>query len=53
MVVSSMCSMRLIGGGYYVRVTLPDGTVDRIEGFAREGDAGQWIKLESGVASYR
>jgi hypothetical protein len=26
-----------IGGGYYVRATLPDGAVDRIEGFATEG----------------
>ena len=33
-----------IGGGYYVRVTLTDGTVDRIEGFATAGDAGRWIK---------
>ena len=38
-----------IGGGYYVRATLTDGTVDRIEGFATEGEAGQWIRNESGV----
>ena len=38
-----------IGGGYYVRATLPDGTVDRIEGFATEGEAGRWIKNESVV----
>lgn len=38
-----------IGGGYYVRATLPDGTVDRVEGFATEGDAGRWIKNESGT----
>ncbi len=30
-----------IGGGWYVRATLADGTVDRIEGFASEGDAGR------------
>jgi hypothetical protein len=36
-----------IGGGYYVRATLTDGTVDRIEGFATEGEAGRWIKNES------
>ena len=36
-----------IGGGYYVRVTLPNGTSERIEGFATEGDAGRWIKNES------
>ncbi len=38
-----------IGGGYYVRATLPDGTIDRIEGFATEGDAGRWIENESGT----
>ncbi len=38
-----------IGGGYYVRATLPDGTVDRIEGFATGGEAGRWIKNESGT----
>jgi hypothetical protein len=38
-----------VGGGYYVRATLPDGTVDRIEGFATESEAGQWIKNESVV----
>jgi hypothetical protein len=38
-----------IGGGYYVRATLTDGTVDRIEGFATEGEAGRWIRNESGV----
>jgi len=26
-----------IGDGYFVRATLSDGTVDRIEGFATEG----------------
>jgi hypothetical protein len=36
-----------IGGGYYVRATLTDGTVDRIEGFATEGEAGRWIRNES------
>jgi len=36
-----------IGGGYYVRATLRDGTVDRIEGFSTEGEAGRWIKSES------
>jgi hypothetical protein len=38
-----------IGGGFYVRATLPDGTVERIEAFATEGDAGRWIKNESVV----
>jgi len=27
--------------------TLTDGAIDRIEGFATEGDAGRWIKNES------
>jgi hypothetical protein len=36
-----------IGGDYYVRATLTDGTVERIEGFATEGEAGRWIKNES------
>ena len=39
-----------IGGGYYVRATLPDGTVDRIEGFATEGEAARWIKNKSSVS---
>jgi hypothetical protein len=38
-----------IGGGYYVRATLTDGTVERIEGFASEGEAGRWIKNEAGA----
>jgi hypothetical protein len=38
-----------IGGGWYVRATLTDGTVERIEGFATEGDAGRWIRNESVV----
>jgi hypothetical protein len=42
-----------IGGGYYVRATLPDGTVDRIEGFATEGEAGRWIKNEFGGVAPR
>jgi hypothetical protein len=28
-----------IGESYFVRVTFPDGTADRIEGFATEGEA--------------
>jgi IS1 family transposase len=36
-----------IGGGYYVRATLPDGTVERIEGFATEGEAARWIRNDS------
>jgi len=35
-----------IGNSYYVRATLPDGTVDRIEGL---GEAARWIKNEAVV----
>jgi hypothetical protein len=42
-------SKKAAGSGAHVRTTLPDGTVDRIEGFATEGDAGRWIKNESAV----
>ena len=38
-----------IGGGFYVRATLPDGTIDRIEGFVTEGEAATWVKNESVV----
>jgi IS1 family transposase len=38
-----------IGGGYYIRATLLDGTVDRIEGFATEGEAARWIRNNSVV----
>jgi IS1 family transposase len=38
-----------IGESYFVRATLPDGTVERIEGFTTEGEAGRWIKNESVV----
>jgi IS1 family transposase len=41
-----------IGGGYYVRATLTDGTVDRIEGFVTEGEAGSWIRNDSSVWLY-
>jgi hypothetical protein len=30
-------------GGFYVRATLADGTVERIEGFKTEGEAARWI----------
>ena len=36
-----------IGGGYYVRATLLDGTIHLLEGFATEGEAGRWIRNES------
>jgi hypothetical protein len=41
-----------IGDSYYVRATLPDGTVERIEGFATEGEAGRWIRNESAAWLY-
>jgi hypothetical protein len=36
-----------IGNSYFVRVTFADGTTDKIEGFATEGEAWRWIKNES------
>jgi hypothetical protein len=36
-----------VGGSHNVSATLTDGTVERIEGFATEGEAGRWIKNES------
>jgi hypothetical protein len=33
-----------ITGGFFVRATLVDGTVERIEGFATEGEAAVWIR---------
>ena len=38
-----------IGGGYYVRATLTDGTVERIEGFTTENEAWRWIRNKSVV----
>jgi hypothetical protein len=36
-----------ITGGFFVRATFTDGSVDRIEGFATEGEAGRWIRNDS------
>lgn len=36
-----------IGADYYVRATLSDDTIDRIEDFATEGAAARWIKNDS------
>ena len=36
-----------IGGGFYVRARLEDGTVERIEGFKTEGEAARWIRNKS------
>jgi len=41
-----------IGGGYFVRVTLPDTAPEQIFGFAAEGDAWRWIKNESAAWLY-
>jgi hypothetical protein len=38
-----------ITGGFYVRVTLADGIVERIEGFSTQGEAAAWIRNESVV----
>ncbi|MCC6946307.1 MAG: DDE-type integrase/transposase/recombinase [Bradyrhizobiaceae bacterium] len=36
-----------IGGGFYVRATLPGQEPERIEGFATEAEAARWIRNES------
>lgn len=36
-----------IGGGFYVRATLPDREPGRIEGFKSEAEAERWIRNES------
>lgn len=41
-----------ISKGAFVRATLPDGTVDRVYGFASDNDAARWIKNESAVWLY-
>jgi IS1 family transposase len=38
-----------ITGGFFVRATLADGTIERIEGFATKSEAATWIKNESVV----
>jgi IS1 family transposase len=42
-----------ITGGIYVRATLTDGTVERIEGFATRGEAARWIRNESAAWLYQ
>ena len=42
-----------IGGGYYVRVTLLDGAIERIEGFKnRKAKLGRGIRNESVILLY-
>ena len=36
-----------IGGGFYVRATLPNSAPEQVQGFATEDDAARWIKNES------
>ena len=38
-----------VGGGYYVRATLPNSVPEQIRTFATEGEAARWIKNESVV----
>jgi len=38
-----------IGGGFYVKVTLPNAIPENIEGFKSEAEAARWIKNESVV----
>jgi IS1 family transposase len=41
-----------ITGGFYVRATLEDGTVERIDGFSTEMEAATWIKNDSVIWVY-
>jgi hypothetical protein len=36
-----------IGGGYYVKMTMPNAATENIEGFKTEAKAAQWIRNES------
>ena len=36
----------------FLRVKFPDGTTDKVEGFATEGEAGRWIRNESAAWLY-
>ena len=38
-----------IGGGFYIRATLPDSAPEQIDGFASEAEANRWIRNESKV----
>jgi hypothetical protein len=38
-----------IGGGYYVRATLPNSAPEQVRSFDTEGEAARWIKNESKV----
>jgi IS1 family transposase len=38
-----------IGNSYYVRATLIDGTIERIEGFSTEAEAAIWIRNNASV----
>jgi IS1 family transposase len=46
--VFEVCEWK-IGGGIYIRATLPDSDPERIEGFKSEAEAARWIKNESVV----
>jgi glutaredoxin 2 len=36
-----------IGGGYYVKMIMPNAAPENIEGFATKAEAAQWIKNDS------
>ena len=38
-----------IGGGFYIRATLPDSAPELIDGFASEAEANRWNRNESKV----
>ena len=49
--IFEVCEQK-IGGGYYVRVTLPTALPEQIYGFATEAEAGRWIKNDSAAWLY-
>ena len=46
--VFEVCEWK-IGGGFYVRATLPGQGPERIEGFKSEAEAARWVRIESNV----
>jgi hypothetical protein len=49
--IFEVCEQR-IGGGYYVRVTMPGCEPEQIQTFPTEGEAGRWIRNESAAWLY-
>ena len=41
-----------IGDSYFVRATLADGTIERIDGFSTEAEAARWVQNDAQVWLY-